>query len=106
MAFARLPRFVGLPLAADAEGARTFLPRFQLVAALRAKRTPEPEILRTVKAAFAAGTFTAPIRPGVIYMLSPHNVVTIDEDKGSADRIHVLRAAGDQGVSGEAPARS
>ena len=31
-----------------------------------------------------AGTFKAPSKPGVIYMMSPHNVVTIDEDKGIA----------------------
>jgi hypothetical protein len=79
----RIPHSVE-PQCLDAEGVRTFLPRFQLVAALRAKGTPEPEIRKAVKAAFAAGGFAAPARPGVIYMLSPHNVVTIDEEKGIA----------------------
>jgi hypothetical protein len=79
----RIPHSVE-PQCLDAEGVRTFLPRFQLVAALRAKGTPEPEIRKAVKAAFAAGRFNAPTRPGVIYMLSPHNVVTIDEEKGIA----------------------
>lgn len=79
----RIPRSVE-PQCLDAEGVRTFLPRFQLVAALRAKGTPEPEIREAVKAAFATGGFSAPTRPGVIYMLSPHNVVTIDEENGIA----------------------
>src|SRR5450631_3261587 len=33
---------------------------------------------------FASGKLKAPKRPGIIYMLSPHNVVTIDEVKGVA----------------------
>ena len=37
-----------------------------------------------MKAAFASGKLKAPKRPGIIYMLSPHNVVTIDETKGVA----------------------
>jgi hypothetical protein len=72
------------PQCLDTEGVRTFLPKFRLVASLRAKGTAEPDIRKTVKAAFASGTLVAPARPGVIYMLSPHNVVTIDEDKGVA----------------------
>jgi hypothetical protein len=55
-----------------------------MVASMRAKGTPEADIRKAVKAAFADGTFKAPSRPGVIYMLSSHNVVTIDEDKGIA----------------------
>ncbi|MEO8552187.1 MAG: hypothetical protein ABI678_19555 [Kofleriaceae bacterium] len=72
------------PQCMDAEGVRTFLPKLQLVASLRAKGKPEAEIRKAVKAAFADGTFKAPSRPGVIYMLSPHNVVTIDDEKGIA----------------------
>jgi hypothetical protein len=72
------------PQCLDAEGVKTFLPKFQLVASLRAKGTPELEIRKAVKAAFKKGTLVAPSRPGVIYMLSAHNVVTIDEDKGVA----------------------
>jgi hypothetical protein len=79
----RIPKAVE-PQCLDAEGVKTFFPRLQLVASLRAKATPEPEIRKAVKAAFANGTFVAPSRPGVIYMLSPHNVVTIDEEKGIA----------------------
>jgi hypothetical protein len=79
----RIPTAVE-PQCMDAEGVKTFFPRYQLVASLRAKGKPEPEIRKAVKAAFANGTLKAPARPGVIYMLSTHNVVTIDEDKGIA----------------------
>jgi hypothetical protein len=79
----RIPNAVE-PQCMDAEGVKTFLPKFQLVASLRAKGTSEPEIRKAVKAAFKAGTLKAPARPGVIYMLSPHNVVTVDEDHGVA----------------------
>jgi hypothetical protein len=79
----RIPTAVE-PQCMDAEGVKTFLPKFQLVAALRAKGTAEPEIRKAVAAAFQAGTLKAPARPGVIYMMSPHNVVTIDEVKGIA----------------------
>lgn len=79
----RIPNAVE-PQCMDAEGVKTFFPKYQLVARLRAKGTAEPEIHKAVKAAFANGTLKAPSRPGVIYMMSPHNVVTIDEDKGIA----------------------
>ena len=72
------------PQCMDAEGVKTFLPKMQLVAGLRAKGTAEPDIRKAVKAAFANGTLKAPARPGVIYMMSAHNVVTVDEDKGVA----------------------
>jgi hypothetical protein len=72
------------PQCMDAEGVKTFFPKYQLVAQLRAKKTPEADIRKAVKAAFANGTLKAPSRPGVIYMMSPHNVVTIDEEKGIA----------------------
>ena len=58
------------------------MPKVQLVASLRAKGKLEADIRNAVKAAFKNGTLVAPSRPGVIYMLSPHNVVTIDEEKG------------------------
>lgn len=70
------------PQCMDAEGTRTFLPRILKVAELRAQgKTPE-EIKRFVADAFAKGIFQAPTRPGVDYMLSTENVVTIDEVKG------------------------
>ena len=70
------------PQCMDAEGTRTFLPRILKVAELRAQgKTPE-EINRFVADAFAKGIFQAPTRPGIDYMLSTENVVTIDEAKG------------------------
>ncbi len=79
----RIPSAVE-PQCMDAEGVKTFFPKYQLVASLRAKGTAEADIRKAVKTAFANGTLKAPSRPGVIYMLSPHNVVTIDEVKGVA----------------------
>jgi hypothetical protein len=79
----RIPSAVE-PQCMDAEGVKTFLPKYLLVASLRAKGKPEPEIRQAVKAGFASGKLKAPKRPGIIYMLSPHNVVTIDEVKGVA----------------------
>jgi hypothetical protein len=79
----RIPNAVE-PQCMDAEGVKTFFPKYQLVAQLRAKGTAEADIRKAVKTAFANGTLKAPARPGVIYMMSPHNVVTIDEDKGIA----------------------
>jgi hypothetical protein len=62
------------PQCMDAEGARTLLPRYLSVAELRAQgKTPE-EIRRFVADAFAKGTFRAPARPGVDYMLSKQNL--------------------------------
>src|SRR6516165_410535 len=70
------------PQCMDAEGTRTFLPRMLKVAELRAQGKSREEIKRFVADAFAKGVFQPPTRPGVDYMLSTENVVTIDEDKG------------------------
>ncbi len=70
------------PRCMDAEGARTHLPRILKVAELRALGMSREEIKRFVADAFAKGVFQPPARPGVDYMLSTENVVTIDEDKG------------------------
>jgi hypothetical protein len=79
----RIPNAVE-PQCLDAEGVKTFFPKYQLVASMRAKGKPEADIRKAVKAGFADGTLKAPGRPGVIYMMSPHNVVTIDDEKGIA----------------------
>lgn len=79
----RIPTSVE-PQCFDEEGVRTFLPRMFKVAELRAQGTPEPEIRQAVADAFASGEFAAPSRPGVVYMLSSHNVVTVDEIAGIA----------------------
>jgi hypothetical protein len=68
----------------DAEGAKTFFPKYQLVASLRAQGKSDADIRKAVAAAFKAGKLVAPSRPGVIYMMSPHNVVTVDEEHGVA----------------------
>src|SRR5262249_55911189 len=70
------------PQCPAAEGPRPSLPRILKVAELRAQGKSREEIKRFVADAFAKGTFQPPARPGVDYMLSTENVVTIDEDKG------------------------
>lgn len=70
------------PQCMDAEGTRTFLPRILKVAELRAGGKSPEEIKRFVADAFAKGSFQAPTRPGVDYMLSTENVVAIDDAKG------------------------
>ncbi len=66
----------------DDEGVKTFLPKYLLAASLRASGKSEPQIREAIAAGFKSGTLKAPARSGVIYMLSPHNVVTIDAEKG------------------------
>jgi hypothetical protein len=61
------------PQCMDAEGTRTFLPRYLKVAELRAQGKSAEEIRRFVAEAFAKGVFQAPTRPGVDYMLSKEN---------------------------------
>jgi hypothetical protein len=72
------------PQCLDAEGVKTFLPRILMVGAMRAKGRPEREIREAVRKGFADGLFVAPKRPGVDYMLSMHNLITVDEEKGVA----------------------
>jgi hypothetical protein len=69
------------PQCMDAEATRTHLPRILKVAELRAQGKSREEIKRFVDDAFARGVFQAPIRPGVIYMLSTENATVVDEEK-------------------------
>lgn len=62
------------PQCMDAEGTRTFLPRYLKVAELRAQGKSPEEIRQFVADAFAKGIFQAPTRPGVDYMLSKENL--------------------------------
>jgi len=62
----------------DAEGTRTFLPRYLKVAELHAQGKSAEEIKLFVADAFAKGVFQPPSRPGVDYMLSTENLV-VDE---------------------------
>src|SRR5262245_59402499 len=71
------------PRCMDAEGTRTHLPRILKVAELRAQGKSRDEIRRFVADGFANGLFKPPSRPGVDYMLSTENLVTIDEEKGT-----------------------
>ena len=66
----------------DAEGTRTFLPRYLKVAELRAQGKTSEEIKRFVAEAFAKGTFPPPTRVGIDYMLSTENITVVDADKG------------------------
>ena len=70
------------PQCMDAEGTRTFLPRYLKIAELRAQGKSPEEIKRFVADAFAKGIFQPPTRPGIDYMLSTENVVVVNEDKG------------------------
>jgi hypothetical protein len=68
------------PQCMDAEGTRTFLPRYLKVAELRAQGKSREEIQRFVADAFAKSIFQPPARPGIDYMLSTENLVP--DDKG------------------------
>src|SRR5262252_7960779 len=63
------------PQCMDAEGTRTFLPRYLKIAELRAQGKSPDEIKRFVADAFAKGIFQPPARPGIDYMLSTENLV-------------------------------
>src|SRR5215472_9664554 len=61
------------PQCMDAEGTRTFLPRYLKVAEWRAQGKNAEEIKLLVAEAFATGIFQAPAKPGIDYMLSTEN---------------------------------
>jgi hypothetical protein len=63
------------PQCMDAEGARTFLPRYLKTAEWRAQGKGAEEIKRLVAGAFAKGIFRPPAKVGVDYMLSTENFV-------------------------------
>jgi len=64
------------PQCMDAEGTRTFLPRYLKVAGWRAQGKSPEEIKLLVADAFARGVFQAPAKPGIDYMLSAENFTT------------------------------
>ena len=70
------------PQCMDAEGTRTFLPRYLKIAELRAQGKSPDEIKRFVADAFAKGIFQPPTRPGIDYMLSTENITVVDAEKG------------------------
>jgi hypothetical protein len=59
----------------DAEGTATVLPLRLFVEAQRAGGISEAEISEAVEAGYRSGKFSAPRRPGLVYMLSDHNYV-------------------------------
>ena len=61
------------PQCMDAEGTRTFLPRYLKVAEWRAQGRSPNEIKLLTADAFAKGIFQPPAKPGVDYMLSTEN---------------------------------
>jgi hypothetical protein len=61
------------PQCMDAEGTRTFLPRYLKVAEWRAQGKSANEIKLLVADAFAKGIFQPPAKPGIDYMLSTEN---------------------------------
>jgi hypothetical protein len=63
------------PQCMDAEGSRTFLPRYLKVAEWRAQGKSADEIKLLVADAFAKGIFRPPTKAGVDYMLSTENLV-------------------------------
>ena len=62
------------PQCMDAEGSRTFLPRYLKVAEWRAQGKSPDEIKLLVADAFAKGIFQPPTKPGIDYMLSTENL--------------------------------
>jgi hypothetical protein len=63
------------PKCFDAEGTRSLLPVSLRTEALRAQGKPEPQIDADILAGYASGRFHAPRKPGLIYMMSPYNVL-------------------------------
>jgi hypothetical protein len=65
------------PSCYDAEGSATTLKARLYLEELRAEKVPEGEIERRITR-YKDGTFKAPGKPGLVYMLSPHNKVYND----------------------------
>jgi hypothetical protein len=59
----------------DAEGTRTVIPVRLWQEELRVQGKSEDEIKKATAAAYASKKFRAPSRPGMAYMMSPHNRV-------------------------------
>jgi len=62
------------PQCMDAEGARTFLPRYLKMAEWRAQGKSAAEIRALVAEALATGSLQSPTKPGIDYMLSTQNL--------------------------------
>jgi hypothetical protein len=66
------------PSCYDAEGSATTLRARLYREELRAAKIAEDQIERRINDRYKMGTFTAPRKPGLVYMLSPHNRVHND----------------------------
>jgi hypothetical protein len=63
------------PKCFDAEGTRTLLPVSLRTEALRSQGKTESQIAADIKANYKRGIFHAPRKPGLIYMMSPFNIL-------------------------------
>jgi hypothetical protein len=70
------------PTCYDAEGSRTLLKADLFAERLRARGLSEADVRQQIDDGFTAGTFKAPQKPGIVYMLSPRNRV-YDADTGT-----------------------
>lgn len=66
------------PSCYDAEGSATTVQVRKYLEELRAAKLPEAEIESRINEKYKAGIFKAPGKPGLVYMLSPHNRVLND----------------------------
>lgn len=63
------------PKCFDGEGTRALLPVSLRTEALRAEGKSEDEIDSDILAGYKSGRFHAPRKPGLIYMMSPYNIL-------------------------------
>jgi hypothetical protein len=63
------------PKCFDAEGTRTLLPVSLRIEALRAAGKSEAAIDSDITSGYKSGRFRAPRKPGLIYMMSPYNIL-------------------------------
>jgi hypothetical protein len=59
----------------DAEGSRTTLKVRIFQESQRAKGIPDSETQKAIEAGYKSGRFLPPAKPGIVYMLSSHNLV-------------------------------
>ena len=96
------------PQCMDAEGSRTFLPRYLKVAEWRAQGKSAGEIKLLVADAFVKGIFQAPTKPGIDYMLSTENLTPNAKRRGHtfpAARDVLCSVLDERGARFERPAR-
>jgi len=87
------------PIAFDAAGAKAQLRIFLDAAALQARGTPAPELKRIIQQRTRAGSYKAPERAGIAYMLSPvlrtYSNPDAGEDVMTSNYPHVMYYAPD-----------